>query len=363
VEFRIGDRDSATGLYDVIWPDGGVTRNGIKIFNSEHRFGDVVLATERSDGMMILDGVKAVEVFTSSLDLSPILKADSYLNGQIFNSENEVMLPIVSVRFAPASPTSLVVGAGSFTIRVSANRQQRKDLRVQCAFAGTAVSANYTVTGLAVDSPTVPVVIIPAGADFADITITPIGNVATNKTIIFKAVPAVNYKVGMDSSVTATILGSVVPTVTVIQLCPTQLEWGNIHEPLLRQAFRLERSNSALLERLEFYVDIAPVYNNTFINHGVRDVNGNYLLGVPSGSGSGLSVPMMVIEAGQTLSEIGYIQTYRDDPGDTGYYDFGFLPLIVTASFYSGYIPLVEQYQIINNFNATLHTTNASGGS
>ena len=97
--YRIGDRDPVTGLYDVIWPDGSFTRNGVKIFNSAHEFGDVVLATQRSDGMMILDGVKATvtEVVNTSFTLGGFgEKPVGYLNGQVFNNEDEVILPIVS---------------------------------------------------------------------------------------------------------------------------------------------------------------------------------------------------------------------------------------------------------------------------
>jgi hypothetical protein len=54
VEFRIGDRDPQTGLYEVIYPDGSQTLNGMKIFNAAHQVGDVVRATRRSDGMLLL---------------------------------------------------------------------------------------------------------------------------------------------------------------------------------------------------------------------------------------------------------------------------------------------------------------------
>lgn len=92
MEFRIGDRDPVTGLYAVIWPDGGRTINGIKIYNAAHVVGDVVMATQRSDGMMILDSVKAVqaavvntEFAMKNFDEKPI----GYLSGQVFNNEEE----------------------------------------------------------------------------------------------------------------------------------------------------------------------------------------------------------------------------------------------------------------------------------
>jgi hypothetical protein len=59
--FRIGERDPATGLFFVILPDGSQKLNGMKIFNAAHQTGDVVLATQRSDGVMILDSAKAEE--------------------------------------------------------------------------------------------------------------------------------------------------------------------------------------------------------------------------------------------------------------------------------------------------------------
>jgi hypothetical protein len=98
MEFRIGERDPVTGLYGVIWPDGGVTLNGLKVFNSEHRVGDVVQATERSDGMIILDGLKAETSSLTSATLSERgsfsdrSKRRGYLDGQVFNDEDELGL-------------------------------------------------------------------------------------------------------------------------------------------------------------------------------------------------------------------------------------------------------------------------------
>jgi hypothetical protein len=209
MQFRIGDRDPVTGLYDVIHPDGSATRNGIKIFNSAHEFGDVVLATQRSDGMMIMDGAKATltEVVNTSFILGGFgEKPVGYLNGQVFNNEDEVILPTVSVKFAPGSLEQLAPGAGDFVVRIKIDRPQRKDLRVKLEFAGTAIAADYTIVGLAADSPTVPIVIIPAGANFADITITPASNVNSAKTIIVVAMQQREYRIGQDDSVTATII-------------------------------------------------------------------------------------------------------------------------------------------------------------
>lgn len=96
MQLRIGERDSATGLYYVIYPDGSKLLNGMKIFNAAHQLGDVVLATRRSDGMMILEGVKVSgssdggridrDVGVEEFGSKPI----GYLNGQVFNNEEEI---------------------------------------------------------------------------------------------------------------------------------------------------------------------------------------------------------------------------------------------------------------------------------
>jgi hypothetical protein len=98
MQFRIGTRDPVTGLYSVIYPDGSSTLNGIKIFNAAHETGDVVLATRRSDGMMILDSAKAVDIDLGAVLTqgsigsansvqSPIGNYKGYLGGQLFNDE------------------------------------------------------------------------------------------------------------------------------------------------------------------------------------------------------------------------------------------------------------------------------------
>ncbi len=215
--YRIGDRDPVTGLYDVIWPDGSFTRNGIKIFNSAHEFGDVVLATQRSDGMMILDGVKAtlIEIATNSFGLGGFDEQPvGYLAGQVFNNEDEVVLPTVSIEFAPGSPTELEPDAGDFVVRIKIDRPQRKDLRVKLKFAGTAESGDYTYTGLDGDL----FAIVPAGELFFDVVVTPIANglgveETINVTIILTIIKLREYKIGQTSSVTAKIV-VVLPFVT-----------------------------------------------------------------------------------------------------------------------------------------------------
>jgi hypothetical protein len=215
--FRIGDRDPATGLYYVIWPDDSSTLNGVKIFNAAHQAGDVVRVTRRSDGMMMLDGVKAIEVPTTdqSISVKELGKPpEGYLNGQIWNTE-DVTLPVVTVNFAPGSPTSLAVGGGSFVVRIAIDRPQRRDLSVKCELTGTAPASDYSYVGLDATS---KIAIISAGALFKDVTITPIANTPqANETIILKALLLSTYRIGANNIATATITGVVVkPTVTMV---------------------------------------------------------------------------------------------------------------------------------------------------
>lgn len=85
MQYRIGDRDPVTGLYEVIHPDGSTTPNGIKIFNAAHKVGDPVSAIERSDGKIYLDGQQAF-----ALDpWVPDGERDGYLKGQVWNRPDE----------------------------------------------------------------------------------------------------------------------------------------------------------------------------------------------------------------------------------------------------------------------------------
>jgi hypothetical protein len=100
MQLRIGERDPRTGLYAVIWPDGSTTLNGQKVFNSAHEVGDLVLATRRSDGMMILDAAKASDGSDGSNSIDREIgvkefgsKPIGYLNGQVFNNEDEIVVP------------------------------------------------------------------------------------------------------------------------------------------------------------------------------------------------------------------------------------------------------------------------------
>lgn len=214
MQYRIGDRDAVTGLYDVIWPDGSFTRNGLKIFNSEHQFGDAVLATQRSDGMMLLDSVKAAaaatvtELAVRGFGEKPV----GYLAGQVFNNEEEVILPVVSIEFAPGSPEELEPGAGDFVVRIKIDRPQRKDLSVKCELTGTAASADYTVSGLDGDL----IAVIAAGELFFDVVITPTQNQSgANKTVDVKVIQDHGYRVGQNSA-TATIVTGITPLTYLI---------------------------------------------------------------------------------------------------------------------------------------------------
>ncbi len=229
MQFRIGDRDPATGLYCVIWPDGSQMLNGLKIFNAAHAVGDVVLATQRSDGMMVLDSVKAVTdvptTVTRDLGLQKFGEQPvGYLHGQVWNNEDEPILPIVSVKFAPGSPTELAPNAGNFVVRIKIDRPQRRDLRIKVELTGTAPSGDYTVTGLdddlSVNAQAQPLrVVVPVGELYFDVVIRPIQNSLNLPEIaILKLLQDREYRIGPDDSVTATIA---VPKPVVSLLLPS----------------------------------------------------------------------------------------------------------------------------------------------
>lgn len=52
---RIGRRDGATALWEVLHPDGSITTNGIKVFNTAVPYGTPVLGIPRQDGMIALE--------------------------------------------------------------------------------------------------------------------------------------------------------------------------------------------------------------------------------------------------------------------------------------------------------------------
>jgi hypothetical protein len=302
MQFRIGDRDPVSGLYDVIYPDGSHTRNGIKIFNSAHEFGDVVLATQRSDGMMILDGVKATltEVVTNSFSLGGFgEKPVGYLAGQVFNNEDEVILPVVSVKFAPGSPTSLAPNAGSFVVRISIDRPQQTDLKIKCELTGTAPSNDYTYIGLDANK----FATIPAGLLFKDVTITPISNTtATNETIIVKALLLGTYWIGVDNIATATISGAAVKPTATIGFAPGSLTTVGAAAGIATMRITLNNAQPSPMTVVIGLRNAGPTAPFGTLGGSIVGVSGAITLASIT-SGQGRSVTM-VFAAGQTTFDI-----------------------------------------------------------
>jgi hypothetical protein len=81
---QIGDRDPATGNYQINYADGGTSPNGIKVFSAAHEKGDLVLATPRNDGAVGLDSGKAGQAQADIFAISPD-KCRGYLKGQIYD--------------------------------------------------------------------------------------------------------------------------------------------------------------------------------------------------------------------------------------------------------------------------------------
>lgn len=180
MQFRIGDRDPETGLYNVIWPDGSSTRNGIKIFNAAYEPGDIVAATRRSDGLFALDSVKAIDppslpTFgegSAILTKASIRNERGYLQGQVFNNEEED-IPVLSIEFAPESPEELARGQGSFVVRISVRNIQNKDLDFYLELSGTAIRLTDYTTSF---DPEEKITLL-AGQQYKDIIVTPSGQI------------------------------------------------------------------------------------------------------------------------------------------------------------------------------------------
>lgn len=323
MQFRIGDRDPVTGLYGVIYPDGSSTLNGIKIFNAAHQIGDIVLATQRSDGMMILDSAKAFEPSTTATAETGLNgfgdKPVGYLNGQVFNNEEDAILPTVSIVFAPGSLTELQPGAGNFVIRIKVDRSQRRDLRIKCELTGSAGIGDYTISGLDNDS----IATIPAGSLFFDLIITPIQNQSgTNEAIVIKVVLLERYKISQDNTVTAIILVPI-PTVSLnfAPGSPTELA-PFLGSFVLRVSINLVQANdlsvtlnligtaspndytSNLINNTLTIVAgtlfqdliITPVANSLNTNETIRAeiaINSAYTIGVPSSVVATILVPVV----------------------------------------------------------------------
>jgi hypothetical protein len=141
MQFRIGDRDPATGLYNVIHPDGSETLNGIKIFNAEHQTGDVVRMTRRSDGMLILEGVKAIEAETLSKEIE-IEKfgeqPNGYLFGQVFNVDEEIR-SLLTLTLETVF-TEIIRGCAIFNLKVTLDRAVAREIKFKLAYTGTAAN-------------------------------------------------------------------------------------------------------------------------------------------------------------------------------------------------------------------------------
>lgn len=253
MQFRIGDRDPVTGLYYVIWPDGSQMLNGLKIFNAAHAVGDVVLATQRSDGMMILDSVKAATDASATVTREFGLQKFGeqpvgYLNGQIWNNEDEVILPTVSIEFAPGSLQELAPQVDTldqipysqrvFVVRIKIDRPQPRDLQVKLGLSGTALSSNYTTVTLPSRALFSGSVKILSGALYADVEIfhSQPNRSGINQTIVLTAISQREYRISKQS-VTATIL-----YVPILSLLTTVVEAN-----LFKFTVRADRAQTASL--------------------------------------------------------------------------------------------------------------------
>jgi hypothetical protein len=142
--FRIGDRDSLTGNYDAIYPDGSAAQ-GVKIFNSKHETGDAVLAFERSDGLFVLESDKSVEDESEEAWI-PEERRDGYLRGQIWNRDEEEIdrLPKVSI----VASVSQVNEGGAFAFLIKLDRAPKREIEIEFAIhskAADTLSYNYPI--------------------------------------------------------------------------------------------------------------------------------------------------------------------------------------------------------------------------
>ena len=80
---RIGNRLPITGRHEVLESDGGISNNGVKVYNAQEQYGDRVLAYPRLDGTIALDSEKGSIVRPpTAFPVCP-----GYLAGQVFNCE------------------------------------------------------------------------------------------------------------------------------------------------------------------------------------------------------------------------------------------------------------------------------------
>ena len=80
---RIGNRLPITGRYEVLDSDGGISNNGVKVYNAQEQYGDRVLAYPRSDDTIALDSEKGSIVRPPTA----FPTCPGYLAGQVFNCE------------------------------------------------------------------------------------------------------------------------------------------------------------------------------------------------------------------------------------------------------------------------------------
>lgn len=208
MQYRIGDRDPVTGLYDVIWPDGSSTRNGLKIFNAAHQSGDVVRATRRSDGMIILDSAKAYDIdrLGSGLANPDLVEPPvGYLRGQVFNNEPEepVLPPVLSIDIWQGNASQSEFAA-VWTIRVSCESPATRRIRFGLGRSGTATYPDDYVFDIDPDFATIEV-----GQTNNDFLVTAVPDLLNEapETIILSLLP-LDYARISRSSVALTILPS-----------------------------------------------------------------------------------------------------------------------------------------------------------
>ena len=111
------------------------------------------------------------------------------------------ILPVVSIEFAPGSPTELKPQKGRFTMRIEIDRIQEDDLRVKSELSGTATLDDYTYSGLDDDL----IVVIPAGELFVDIYILPYRLSKLTRTVVVTLLQDSEYDLHDKKTVTAKI--------------------------------------------------------------------------------------------------------------------------------------------------------------
>lgn len=84
--YRIGDRIPQTGSHELIYPDGSIDPNAIKLYGAKHEIGDQVLAQRRSDSAWLLSeaGARSVRAKPAA---SRFGDQRGYLQGRRFNLE------------------------------------------------------------------------------------------------------------------------------------------------------------------------------------------------------------------------------------------------------------------------------------